>query len=659
MTVEVRGPLFRLFFPVLMAVAALVTTAVFGVLGPVAGIKSGYVLLGLLVASLVYYTRVDARPTETAAVVQGRQYYREAVFGVGLLSVAAVGVASGLPSVDAATVRTAALVVGLPVGYAFLLFQIREHVPPRRLLTQVLALYAVDPLTKLLATDFYFGRGDIPKHVGFTELVTTTGTWQAIPETNLYHSFPGLQTLVGSLSLLSGLPEYESLVVTGILTYLVVVVAAYLLARYLFEDSLLPVCVALGLTLLGPIHRYSVYFFPQSLAVGLALVVVLAAYRYDAVPTGGYGRHLLVASPVVVALWFTHHLTTVLFAPLVACLLAGPVVADRLGVDGVSRPQALPLVAWVGGSVAFWLLNDVFVRSLVNDIQLVLGQAQASGAGAGAPVRALGTEVPEPLVSDALLSLLSVDAAYNILLVCVLSLGLLVLLREPGRYRRPAALVTVGVLGAGVMVRTPVDIHGLARSQLPVSLFVAFLVAAALYWLLPLPVDSMKRAVPALLLVVALAFGGPAHAADDLYGLHSGPDLWETRTLPETQKEFSAAEMTGFGQAAPFVDRYGLTVGTDWNSELGLSRYRYGLPARSFGVESDRITTDREVVLYRQRWVERSVRLVVVRTSFQTLLVSERWLDGMARAENKVYTTGDIGLVTDNSDAPYVEREGG
>jgi hypothetical protein len=209
------------------------------------------------------------------------------------------------------------------------------------------------------------------------------------------------------------------------------------------------------------------------------------------------------------------------------------------------------------------------------------------------------------------------------------------------------------------MVRTPVDIHGLARSQLPVSLFVAFLVAAALYWLLPLPVDSMKRAVPALLLVVALAFGGPAHAADDLYGLHSGPDLWETRTLPETQKEFSAAEMTGFGQAAPFVDRYGLTVGTDWNSELGLSRYRYGLPARSFGVESDRITTDREVVLYRQRWVERSVRLVVVRTSFQTLLVSERWLDGMARAENKVYTTGDIGLVTDNSDAPYVEREGG
>lgn len=655
MVAEVRRPTSQYFFPTLLAVAILVTIAVFGVLGPVPGIKSGYVFLGLLFASIVYHVHKETPSTQVSSGHGVAPYYGQVVLGVVSLSIATVAAATMLPFADPSTVRTGAVVVGLPIGYALLVLQIGQRAAPDWLLTQIVALFALDPVTKVLSTDFYFGRGDIPKHVRFAELVTTTGTWRSIPETTLYHLFPGLQTLVGSVSLLSGLSEYDSLVVTGIATYLVVVAVAYLLAEMLFDDRLLPVCVALGVSVLGPIHRYSVYFFPQSLAVGLVLVVVLAAYRFDSVPGERYGTHLLVASPIVVALWFTHHLTTVLFAPLVLCLVSVPVLADRYGFEGVRRPMALPLAVWIGGSVVYWHLNGVFVRSFINAVQMVVSQGQISDTNAGAPIVSLGAEVPESLVSDAVLSLLSVSAVYNVLLICVFSLGALLLLKDPDRYRSSAALLIVGLLGTGVMVRTPIDLHGLARSQLVVSVFVAFLVAVALYRILPLPVGSIKEAGPALLLIVLLATSGAAYAADDLYGLHSGPDLWESRTTPETQKEFSAAEMEGLNLTADFAVRHGVTVGTDWNSAIGLSRYQYGLPAESFAVEEDRITTDRDVIVYRQRWVEHSVRLVPERTSFVTLLVSDGWLDRMVETENKVYTTGDVGMIADHPNATHVD----
>lgn len=655
MVVEVRHLASTYFFPALLAVAIIVTTTVFELLGPIAGIKSGYVLLGLLFASIVYYTHGE---TPSARVSNGRgsaSYYGQVVLGVVALSIAAVAAASVLPFADPSTVRTGVIVVGLPIGYTLLVFQFSERAAPDWLLTQILALFALDPITKVLSTDFYFGRGDIPKHVRFAELVATTGTWRSIPETNLYHLFPGLQTLVGSVSLLSGLSEYDSLVVTGIVTYLTVVVVAYLLAGLLFDDWLLPVCVALGVTVLGPIHRYSVYFFPQALSVGLVLVVILAAYRFGAVQGGGYGNHLLVAAPIVVALWFTHHLTVVLFAPLVFCFVAIPVIADWFGFEDVRRLNVLPLAAWIGGSVAYWLLNGVFIQSLINDVRMVLGQGRVSDNDAGAPIVSLGTEIPEPLVGEALLSLLSVGAVYNIALVCVFSLGALLLLKNPNRYRSSAALLVVGLSGAGLMIRTPIDLHGLARTQLVVSVFVAFLVAVTLYRILPLSSGSIKKTGPALLLVVLLATSGPAYAADDLYGMHSGPDLWETRTTPETQKEFTAAEMKGFQVTTDFAARHDVTIGTDWNSETGLSRYRYDLPTNSFAVEEGRITTDRDMILYRERWVEHSVRLVPERTSFITLLISDEWFDRMVENENKVYTTGDVSMIADHSNATYVD----
>ncbi|GCF15211.1 hypothetical protein Harman_31460 [Haloarcula mannanilytica] len=630
----------------------------FQILGPVAGVKSGYVFLGLLFAIVIYrYSQTEGEEVGHSSYTVQSSELGKVVFGGVLLAIAAVAQADALLPFGAPTMRTVSLLVVLPIGYILLAVQIRQRAPTGWLISQLVALFALDPLTKYQSTNFYFGRGDIPKHVYYTDLITSSGTWRSLPETTMYQYFPGHQTLLGAVSFLTGFSSYDSLVITGILTYLVVICAAYLLARLFFPDRILSICILFGVTVLGPIHRYSVYFYPQAVAVALGLIVILGAYRYSTFEPTSYLVHTVLTIPIVVALWFTHHFTVVLFAPILAGLLTVPILANRgFGFEGVIRPQLLPIVAWVGGSVAYWLVGSVFISTLISALTRVVSFMQVTGdASGGDPVQTLGRSLPEPSITEAVISLFSVSGIYNVFLVCLLSLGVLVLFRNHNLYRRAAGIVTVGVLGSIFMIRIPLEIHGIQRIQLPLSLFVAFIIGSSLYWLVSNPNTSLKRIAPGLLVVAVLATAGPAVAADDLYGLHSGPDLWEKQSLPETQKEFSAAEMESFQQSATYLKEQETSVATDWNSAIGLSRY--GAGSGSFVVADDRIRTEQDLLLYRQRWTTHSVRYVPSRIDFRTLLVSDDWMRGSVRSENKVYTTGEIGMLADRENATYLDRQ--
>ena len=647
----------RLLLPVCLLIALFASLSAFRILGPVAGIKSGYVFLGLLFAIVIYqYSQSDEKKVvQTNYAVQNSELGK-VVFGGVLFSIAAVAQANAFPSIEVLTVRTASLLFVLPVGYALLAIQIRQRASTGWIIGQTVALFALDPVTKYLSNYFYFGRGDIPKHVYYTDLVTSTGTWQSLPETTLYQYFPGLQTLLGSVSFFTGFSSYDSLVITGIITYLVVLCSAYLLARLFFSDRILPLCILFSTTVLGPIHRYSVYFYPQAVAVALALIVILIAYRYSVLEKASYGVHTVLTLPIIIALWFTHHFTVVLFAPILIGLIIFPVLANHVfGFEGAVRPQLLPLSAWVGGSVVYWSLGNLFFDTLIYALTRVASFTQlTSDARGGDPVKALGRSLPEPSVTEAVISLFSASGLYNILLVCTLSLGLLLLFRNASLYRRAAGIVIIGVFGSVFMIRVPVDIHGMVRMQLPLSVFVAFIIGASLYWLVSIPNTSLKRIAPGIIAFVLLATAGPAVAADDLYNLHSGPDLWEKRSLPETQKEFNAAEMESFQQSATYIKDQEITVNTDWNSAIGLNRY--GTDSGSFVVEDDRIRAESDLLLYRQRWTTHSVRYVPAQIDFRTLLVSGDWMRATIRSENKVYTTGEIGMLADRENATSLGR---
>lgn len=652
------GRLTELFFPSLVTIALFASIAAFEILGPVVGIKSGYVLIGLLLAVTLYnYAESDSKQLLEKTPPNEDSHLSEFVIGLALMSIIAV-VGARAFAVDASVLRTAALVVVLPVGYLLLALQIQRGVANKWLLLQIICLYAVDPLTKYASTNFYFGRGDIPKHVYFTELVVNSGTWQSIPETTFYSYFPGLQTLAGSVSLLTGLSPYDSLILTGIATYVIVVCVAYLLADLLFSDRLFPIYAAISVTALAPIHRYSVYFYPQALAVALMLIVVLVAFRYGVVQSSNYLQHALISAPIVMALWYTHHFTIVLFLPILVGLVLGPILLSRpLGLSDTVRPQRLPLLGLVGGSLTYWLTEDIFITALLNDLSKVVGFAEIpSNSGGGSEIVALGTAVPEPSVWEAALSLFSAGGLYNIMLVCLLSLGSLVVIRDRFKYQRAGTVIAIGIFGAGLMIRTPIDIHGLVRTQLPLSVFVAFVIAAGLRRLLPVRKESLKKAATVSLVVVLLASTGPAVAADDLYGLHSGPDLWESRTTPETQKDFTAKEMAGFRQSTAFSNRYDVSVATDWNSQIGLIRYSEEFKSYpTFDVDDGRIETNQKL-LYRQRWLDHSIRLIPERLSFVTLLISDDWHSELIRNENKIYTTREVGMLADNRNASYLSE---
>jgi len=507
----------RLLLPISLIVALLASLSAVQLLGPVAGIKSGYVFLGLLFAIVIYhYSRPEKREVGRSSYTVHCSELGKIVFGCVLLSIAAVAQADTVLSFSPSTVRTVGLLFVLPIGYTLLAVQIRQRAETGWLISQIVALFALDPITKYLSTEFYFGRGDIPKHVYYTDLITSSGTWQSLPETTMYRYFPGHQTLLGSVSLFTGFPSYDSLVITGIITYLIVICSAYLLGRLFFPDRVLPLCIMFGVTALSPVHRYSVYFYPQAAAVALVLIVIIIAYRYNVLESTSYHVHIALTLPIVAALWFTHHFTVVLFAPILVGLIVSPVLANRtFGFNGAVRPQLLPLSAWVGGSIAYWSIGSVFIGTLIYALTRVASFMQVtSDTSGGDPVKTLGRSIPEPSITEAVISLFSVGGLYNILLVCMLSLGVLILFRNANLYRRAAGIVTVGVVGSIFMIRIPLDIHGIQRMQLPLSVFVAFIIGASLYWLVSVPNSSLKRIAPGIIALAVLATAGPAVAAD-------------------------------------------------------------------------------------------------------------------------------------------------
>ncbi|WP_434530798.1 hypothetical protein ACODNH_18810 [Haloarcula sp. NS06] len=620
---------------------------------PIIGIKSGYGFIGLLIALIIYCftgNTIAPKSSPTGFKSFGRSL-RLSVHFIALFSVLIVAGIGLFSRADASIARTFVLVMILPVGYSLLIIQLYAKPSPKYVLPQILSLFSVDLVTKFLSTDFYFGRGDIPKHVHYTDLIISSGTWRTIPETSFYHFFPGLQTLAGSVSLLTNFSPYSSLVLIGICVYIVVVITVYLLAQMLFDSELIPVCIALGVTMLDPIHRYSVYFYPQSLAVALISIIILVAFKYNSAGPRRYLTGLILSSPIVVALWFTHHLTVVLFVPMVLLLTICPIILNHLYTSGSTvRPQVVPIASLAAGSIIYWLWQDVFYETLISAFfDVISGGKAATDAGAGAKLELLGVQIPETTVSDALISLLSPGGVYNIMLVAALAFSATILLDKSSEYRRAGGPIVVGLFGSILMLRLPIDLHGSARLQLPFSLFVAFVLGIGLYQVLTN--SKIKRALPAIVVFVLLSTAGAAVAADDLYALQSGPDLWERQTTPDPQKDFSHAEMQSFRLSSGFIQRNDASVSTDWHTSIGLMRY--GTESESFVIENSSIRSDEELLMYRQRWVDHSIRLIPERRSLVTLVVAENWQKDLTTSENKIYTTGEIGMMADRNSTSY------
>jgi hypothetical protein len=640
----------KVFFPACFVAVVLALSIGWWVLGPVVAIKGGYVFLGLLVAAGVYYlydnpTWWDARHEMEWGLLGSGVFL---LWGLALIVTELTGS------------RVLVLVGVLPVAYLLLALQIRRRVSRVWILLQTIALFLLSPITKYMSTGFYYARGDTIIHVGYIDRVMQSGTWTALPETSLYIAFPGFHSFISSISVLAEIDPYDGYILAGIVLYAMAIVGVYLLARLILNDTL-ALYVALAMTLLRPSLIYSTYFFPQAFFTVLTVIFLYILFRAR---VSGADRSFLMAASLlfVPSLILSHHLSIVLFLPAFVLLLTAPFVINRLSsfqLNEIGTPQALPLALLIVGAGLYWLLASNFVQVLLSAVSgivadfVFLGSVQGS-TGLRETVL-YGMQMPEMTAIISLQSLGSPDGIYNIILVALLALGVVTSITEQRRLVNALSVLSVGVITSAFLLRIPLGIRGLKRFGLAMSLFIAFLVGLGLYRLFTAAEVASSRAVPALVVFVLLASSAHVVAGNDMYGLHSGPDLWEMEPLPEDQQELSVGEYRGLEEAAGTLAENEVSVTTDWISRQTLERYGTEAPGR-MTLEADGIRTDNELLLYRERWSTRSQELIPDFRTFQTMVMTDQWFTEMEETESKIYTTGEVSVLRDYEGGQYVRH---
>jgi len=587
-----------------------------------------YGLLGLIGGATIYYRRDDL----SGAVQPRGNIFQwttsERGYGRELYAVSAVSI-----GLVALTDEALFVAIGLGFGYALVVRQLVGSPEPRQILPQLTVLFALSPLAKYLTAGRYIGHSDVVTHSRLVEDVLAGGSLDAIAYAS-YQWFPGLHLAAATVSSLAGVSAYDGLMLVTFGTSLVVVPAVYLVASKLTANTSLALLTAFGATVLDDLSFYASYAFPQSLATVLFVVLVVLATiaERDAVKWPAVAGFGLVA----VAIAYVHHLTQLLFLPVVLCVGGVYVVVTRVSPARVLRTRAAMLLTVAMAVSGFRLWQTGFFERLVEPARLIVQGGPLGGYTQGV-TRAFGVGAQPSSVAVATEWLLSPYALYGVLLLTVFSLGLVGLLRTTRLSAGHAAFAWAGVLGAVLIFETPLSIPSLIRIRAPWLFVFAFVVGVGCYQFR----DRFRaadggRVVLALLVVIAAV--GPLVTADNYYGLDP---------RPTTQTSFSDAEYDALLATASFVDTSEEPTAAFWLGRLMLSRAGVGDIGRA-SVENDRILLPAGHFVYRSAWADHKVQFTAGSDSAiysNTLYLSEAWLSQRVGTANQVYTAGGTGVL--------------
>lgn len=615
----------RRLAPWLLPLGAVATVLVVGVswlvFEPAVAVKSAYATVGLLVATaIVLLPAVEDEGTEGSG-------WRYTATTIAVVTVGTAAVALGFD-------RLPVLLVGLPLGGVLLAVQLRDAPDPRHVLAQASLLFALSPVTKYLATGFYFGDGDLFNHVRGIELLLEAGTTAAIPR---YDAFPGLHVVAGAAAELTGLAPYDSLQLLGLLTFTLLVSTMYLAGRLLTDSRRLGAFVAVGFAVVYVVPIYANNVFPQSLAlVFLGLLLYVAARLTEAT---GTVRVAILAIGVLLgaALVLTHHLTLVLFAPWLVLILGLRLLS---GDERVTGPRAVPLaLPWLMG-VAYWVFERNFLREFFYFVLVILLGSLSAGEGWRSEY-ALGTVLPQLSLQQSIGSLASPEGLYFAALVAVLGLTVVALVDRFETHRPYVHLVLAGLAAAVLVLRTPI-LPDFERVRLPAALVFAFAAGLGLSRLLGrVPTNRVARIAPVALFAVLLTTTPMVGATDDLYGLHAGADLYELQPLPEPEVELSETEFETLRATAEHIQRSGGEVST--LTMTGRAMGLFGLPGYgSVVIEGDRLVPQRRLFVSRTTWPNHRISFSPGGEFVSTLVLGEQWLQAFTASQNTVYTTGNV-----------------
>jgi len=617
----------RAFYPVAITAVVAVLAAVEVFLQREFAVYGLYALFGLVVGAMVYYGTSD---------IAGSLRIDERLHQTGVYVTAAVTV--GL----VALVREPMIVVpGLVVGYALVVRQLFADPVPKRVVPQIAALFMLSPITKYLTAGVYIGHGDILVHLRLVEDILAGESVNAIAYSS-YADFPGLHLVAAMAGSLSGLGAYDGLMMTGLAAYAILVPAVYLVAVGVTDHPLLALYTAFAVAVLDDFSFYASYIFPQSLAT--ILIVVLAVLAILVSKNGfewpAVGAFVLVA----LALSYTHHLTQVLFVPVVVLAL---LLYSLHGVEytrEVIVSRQLALLVFALAITTGRLMRTGFVDRLVRQ-----GTALVAGGVRGGYTRSLefgfGRAADRRSVATALEWLVSPYAVYLILLVLVFSVGLVAFLRATERSVVQSALFWTGALGSVLIFETPISIQSLIRISMPWLFVFAFVVGVGLLQFRR-RIGPSRRSHVLLAVVVLFAATGPITAADDYYDLDPRPGQ-QTSLSDEEAAELDAL-------AGWMTDRE-VSASSLWLSRLSMRRH--GVPdTRHTRIDDRTVMIPEGHFLYREAWSDHKVHFTSGgpdRLYSNTMYVSERWLDRRVASESKVYSAGGTGVMWNSTARPF------
>lgn len=624
----------RYFYPLSIVGVLLVLLAVHVRLEPAFAIFGLYPLIGLVAGAIVYYG-TDGVPGHVTPSMPGHVTHSidTRIVRVGVYSVSFVCI-----GVVAVTGEPLLILPGLLVANVLIVYQLFHEPDPQQLVPQITLVFLLSPITKYLTAGLYIGHGDILIHVRFVEDIIAGGSVDAISYAS-YHDFPGLQLVAATAGLLSGLGSYHGIMLTGLAGFTVVIPAVYLVFTRLTGHPQLALCTAFAVAVLDDISFFASYAFPQSLATVMicVLAVLLTLSSHDAIEWRITGLAVFVA----IVLSFTHHLTQVLFLPLLSLGLVLFALQYRNNIGDVVRSRQVLLLFLILGVTASTLFRTGFVERLAAAGTLVLSGGSRGGYTQGATFK-FGNGLYSRSATTALEWLVSPYGIFLVLLVLVFSVGVVTFLRSSHRPVSQTTLFWTGIVGSLLVFETPLAIKSLIRIRSPWLFAFAFVLGFAfLQFRRRAGTTRQRRLLMSVIVLVAVC--GPLVTVDDYYDLDSRPTM-QTSYSDEEVAEFEALSGYLRGKEASTTafsptQRVTRSQGVD---ELQNSR-----------IDDRSLVIPEGYFVYRTTWPGETIHFSASeddRLYSNTLYVSEAWVRQYVMTENTVYTVGRTGVTWRSSD---------
>lgn len=587
-----------------------------------------YAFFGLVGGAVIYYWTDESGESHYSQLDQ--RGYRVGVY-------VSVFVTIGIVVLTSEPILVAP---GLLVGYGLFVRQFMREIDPRRELPQLTALFLLSPVVKYLTAGRYIGHGDLLTHVKLVDNITASGSIDAIA-TASYYDVPGLHVIAATISSVSGLGAYDAVLVTGLVAFSLVVPAVYLLAYRITEDGVLALSTAFAIVLFSDISFFVSYAFPQSLATVIIVVLMLlgSMVSRDAIKYRVTGIFVIVT----LALSFTHHLTQVLFLPVVVSFLLFYTAFGSFSLVTLLRKRQIVLLGLASLLNGFVIWQIGFFDRLLEALILQIQGGLLGGHTQSATV-ALGVTPPSASLSTAVEWLVSPYALYLILLLVVLSLGVVVFLQGSSYSAAYMAVALTGLLGAPLILETPLSVKSLIRIVFPWHFAFAFIVGISLQQFRRRH-GSVGYSHILVAILVVLAGLAPLVAPDNYYGLDPRP----TEQTSFSDEEFSELQATEF-----FIDRQDKRPAVFWDTRLVMNRFGESDLSHA-RIKDEKIILPPGHFVYRSGFTDH--RLAFKTNGQESLFstnvyISEQWLASRIEIGNHVYTAGGTGMLWSPTERP-------